>query len=80
MIGSFGPARRRFHTALGQTVTIAARLQALTADLAQPVLLGQWSAAALPAEMLLPQGSFLLEGLNHPYSVYAVSSATRTVH
>ncbi len=80
LIGSFGPARRRTHTALGQTVTIAARLQALTADLAQPVLLGQGSAAALPAEMLLPQGSFLLEGLNHPYSVYAVSSAIRTVH
>ncbi len=71
LIGSFGPAHRRTHTAMGETVTIAARLQAMTADLAQPILLGEGAAARLPQSAVLSLGSFLLEGLRTSRNVFA---------
>jgi adenylate cyclase len=78
LVGSFGPARRRVHTVLGQTVTIALRLQGLTADLAYPVLVGQESARRIgplfdQAELALkPLGSFLLPGLQHSCKVFTL--------
>jgi adenylate cyclase len=71
LVGSFGPANRRTHTAMGETVTIAARLQAMTADLAQPILLGEGTAARLPANAVLSLGSFLLEGMRASRIIYA---------
>ncbi len=71
LVGSFGPARRRTHTALGDTVTIAARLRSLTADLAQPILVGEGAAAHLAAGAVTSLGSFLLEGLRSSHLVYA---------
>jgi len=71
MVGSFGPAHRRTHTALGETVTVAARLQSLTADLAQPILVGEGAAARLPKDALISLGSFLLEGLRVARVVYS---------
>jgi adenylate cyclase len=78
LVGSFGPARRRVHTVLGQTVTIALRLQALTADLAYPVLVGQTAAQRIDPEFkqsdlaLKPLGSFLLPGLQHSCNVFTL--------
>jgi adenylate cyclase len=78
LVGSFGPARRRVHTVLGQTVTIALRLQGLTADLAYPVLVGQEAARRIgplfdQAELALkPLGSFLLPGLQHSCKVFTL--------
>ena len=71
LVGSFGPARRRTHTALGETVNIAARLQALTTDLAQPILMGEGAAAHLPKDAVVSLGSFLLEGLRTARMVYS---------
>jgi len=71
LVGSFGPAHRRTHAALGESVTIASRLQALTADLAQPILLGEGAAAHLAAGAVISLGSFLLEGLRSSHLVYA---------
>ena len=71
MVGSFGPAHRRTHTALGETVTIAARLQSLTADLAQPILVGEGAAAHLPQDAVVSLGSFLLEGLRTARVVFS---------
>lgn len=77
LVGSFGPARRRMHGALGETVTIAARLTALTGDLAHPLLIGEKAAARLnPAESgvaLMPLGSFLLDGLRCAHKIYALA-------
>lgn len=75
LVGSFGLATRRAHTALGQTVTIAARLQMLTPELAQPILLGSGLAARLTPNSVVSQGFFLLEGLRHPHCVYAPALA-----
>lgn len=71
LVGSFGPARRRTHTALGETVTIATRLQALTAELAESIILGPRAAALLRDAHLVPLGVFLLEGLNQPRNIFA---------
>ena len=64
IVGSFGPARRRAHAALGEPVTVAVRLQAMTQDLSLPILIGPQLAAALPAGATVSQGEYLLEGLS----------------
>ena len=71
LIGSIGPAHRRTHTLLGDTVTIALRIQEMTAELAQPILLGERAARQIDAELLQSQGSFLLQGLTIPHVLFA---------
>jgi adenylate cyclase len=81
LVGSFGPARRRTHTVLGETVTVAVRLQGLTVDLAQPIVVGEQAASRLPKDAVISLGSFLLEGLRAPREVYAPPSGTmRSTH
>jgi adenylate cyclase len=80
LLGSFGPAGRRVHTVLGQTVTIALRLQDLTADLSYPVLVGDSAAQriGIPFEhsdlALKPLGTFLLPGLRHSSKIFTLRS------
>lgn len=72
LVGSIGPKRRRTHAAMGATVTTASRLQAMTADLAEDVLIGPVLAQCLPPERLRGLGQFLLEGMRRPKSVFAL--------
>lgn len=70
MIGSFGPAHRRVHSVLGETVTIASRLENLTAELAYPILLGpELVRRAQPAQAQC-LGDFLLAGMTKPRQIY----------
>jgi adenylate cyclase len=71
LIGSIGPAHRRTHTMLGDTVTITLRIQEMTAELAQPILLGECVARQLTGEKLESQGSYLLSGLRTPHILFA---------
>jgi adenylate cyclase len=71
LIGSIGPAHRRTHTLLGETVTITLRIQEMTADLAHPVLVGECAARQLAEQGLISQGSYLLNGLRNPHILYA---------
>lgn len=87
LVGSFGPAQRRTHAALGETVTVASRLTAMTGELAHPLLVGEKAAeklANLAASTELPQlaslGSFLLEGLRRPRKVYGLAVAHPAGH
>lgn len=73
LMGAIGPAHRRTHTLLGDTVTIALRIQELTADLAQPILIGECAARQLADSNLQSQGSYLLNGLRIPHTLYAPS-------
>ena len=78
LVGSFGPVQRRTHGALGETVTIAERLTALTGDLAQTILIGEKAAKALgPSVTLRDMGSFLLEGLRRPHQIFSPSLLRR---
>jgi CHASE2 domain-containing sensor protein/class 3 adenylate cyclase len=78
LIGSIGPARRRTHTLLGETVTIVLRIQAMTAELAQPILVGTQAARQLQGEALDSQGSYLLDGLRTPHTLYAPRAEQRS--
>jgi adenylate cyclase len=75
LIGSIGPAQRRTHTLLGETVTIVLRIQAMTMDLAQPILIGECAARQLPDQQLQSQGSYLLDGLQTPHTLFAPPQA-----
>ena len=77
LIGSVGPAHRRGHVLLGDTVTIVLRIQELTADLAHPVLVGGIAARKLKDEKLESQGHFLLDGLHNPQQLFALPSIGR---
>jgi adenylate cyclase len=71
LIGSIGPAHRRTHTLLGETVTIALRIQDMTAELAHPILVGECAARQLADARLESQGSYLLAGLRIPHTLFA---------
>ncbi len=73
LIGSIGPAHRRSHTLLGDTVGITLRIQEMTAELAQPILVGASAARQLSGEKLESQGSYLLSGLRIPQTLFAPS-------
>lgn len=62
IVGSFGPARRRAHAALGEPVSVANRLQQMTSDLSMPIVLGPQLASLLPEPEVEPLGEYLLEG------------------
>lgn len=71
LVGSIGPAHRRTHTMLGDTVTLTLRIQEMTEELAQPILVGECAARDLRGEGLTSQGAFLLNGLKAPQVIYA---------
>jgi len=75
LVGSFGPAGRRVHTVLGETVTVAARLQAMTGELAYPILLGPALVAAAQPPTAVNLGEFLLPGLSTPRTLHALPVA-----
>ena len=73
LVGSIGPAHRRSLTILGDTLSITLRIQEMTAELAQPILLGECVARQLNDENLESQGSYLLNGLRIPHTLFAPS-------
>ncbi|MDE2259534.1 MAG: adenylate/guanylate cyclase domain-containing protein [Betaproteobacteria bacterium] len=72
LVGSFGLAERRTHTVMGEPVSVASRLQAMTAELAYPVLVGEAMAQRVPRADLINLGLFLLDGLPHERIVYSL--------
>lgn len=70
-VGSFGLARRRTHLVMGRAVTIAIRLEEMTAELAHPILIGENLATYLGPQQLESQGVFLLDGIVSPCHIYA---------
>ncbi|WP_297475491.1 CHASE2 domain-containing protein [Ferrovum sp.] len=73
LMGSFGPAQRRVHTVLGETVSVAAALQAMTGELACPVLVGPQLVNAVHPEGVQSLGQFLLPGLSRPRALYSLT-------
>jgi adenylate cyclase len=72
MVGSFGPARRRVHTVMGEAVSVAARLEKLTSELGYPVLVGPVAKAQSGYTDVHKLGDFLLAGMRSPRTVYAL--------
>ena len=80
MVGSFGPARRRVHTVMGEAVSVAARLESLTAELGYPVLIGPKAQAQAECAKAQKIGDFLLAGMRTPRTVYALQIQVDTSH
>jgi adenylate cyclase len=72
LVGSFGPARRRVHTVMGEAVSVAARLEKLTSELGYPVLIGPKAQAQAECTEVQKIGDFLLAGMRTPRTVYAL--------
>ena len=73
VVGSFGPQRRRVHAALGEPVSVASRLQAMTQELSYPILVGPALAQSLAPDETESLGEYLLEGLTRHYAVHAAT-------
>ncbi len=78
LVGSIGPAHRRSHTLLGDTVSITLRIQEMTAELARPILVGECAARQLSGEQLESQGSYLLSGLRIPHTLFSPAAPIST--
>lgn len=71
LTGSIGSANRRVHVILGDTVTRAIRLQSMTAELAQPTLIGPRAKETMPDYPAQCMGQFLLDGVSEAIAIYA---------
>ena len=71
LIGAIGPSHSRSFTLLGDTVSTTLRIQELTSELAQPILLGSTVSKQLNGSNLQSQGSYLLPGLAIPHTLFA---------
>ncbi len=78
LAGAFGPSQRRTYTVIGKAVSTAMQLQALTADIAVPILIGeiaanQWLQDSQPeGDNLESLGDFLLKDMQQPINVFTV--------
>ena len=70
MHGSIGPAHRRAHTLCGETVSVALRIQEMTADLSYPILIGEVAARYLQDAPLKSLGHYMLPGLTTAHVLY----------
>jgi Adenylate cyclase, family 3 (some proteins contain HAMP domain) len=69
--GSIGPAHRRAHTLCGETVSVALRIQEMTADLSYPILIGEVAARYLQDASLKSLGHYMLPGLITAHILFA---------
>lgn len=76
LVGHFGSGHRRTYTALGETVVLASRLEGLSGQYKQFILIGQACAAKLPATELISLGKVSIRGRQQPIEIYAPSRNT----
>ncbi len=69
--GSIGPAHRRAHTLCGETVSVALRIQEMTADLSYPILIGEVAARYLQDAPLKSLGHYMLPGLTTAHILFS---------
>lgn len=72
LVGNFGSIHRRTFTALGETVVLASRLVGLTANLQQPILIGEGCAHALKYAGVRALAPIQVRGRLHPITPYVI--------
>jgi class 3 adenylate cyclase len=76
VVGSVGGGGRLEFAVIGDTVNVAARVEQLTRETGDAVLLTEATRCLLSAgaEKLEPRGRFALKGVSEPVPIYAVAS------
>jgi len=70
LVGNFGSARRRTYTVLGEPAIVASRLEGLTRELKQPILLGEATAQLVGEGRCTLLGTFSIRGLRAPHKLF----------
>jgi adenylate cyclase len=70
--GNVGGGGRQSYTVHGDTVNLAARLEALCKELGTSLLLSAATGKALPGEQLVPVGTISVRGLSEPVALYSI--------
>jgi len=72
--GYTGTLHRATYTCVGDTVNVAARLEAQTKELGRPILIDESTRAGLDGAVAVEaQGELPLKGKREPVKVYAVA-------
>jgi class 3 adenylate cyclase len=71
--GYTGTSNRATYTCVGDTVNVAARLEAHTKELSRPILIDENTRQGIDDGIAVePQGELLMKGKSQPTKVYAV--------
>ncbi len=70
LVGNFGSLHRRTFTALGEPVVLASRLEGLTSQYQQQILIGQGCASLLGADAVRTLGQVAIRGRLQPLTMY----------
>lgn len=74
--GNAGGGGRQSYTVHGDTVNLAARLEALCKQHGTSLLVSAATARALPGTELVPVGTVAVRGLSEPVAVYSTPPST----
>ena len=70
--GNVGGGGRQSYSVYGDTVNVAARLEALCKEQNTSLLLSASTAEALPHEQLVPTGNIVVRGHKEPVTVFSI--------
>jgi class 3 adenylate cyclase len=78
--GTIGGGGKLEYTLVGDTVNVAARVEALTKEIGDPLLITEYTQRLLtsPPDVIVPRGGHLLRGKARPTSIYAIRVSTPT--